>query len=148
MNVPVDARELRDAYEWVSSAQVAAVHVAAYVHRSTGQIYWCGEGIDDAPPEDIEDGSLYIAVPSQHDLHLGRSLAFRFAEEFLPEQLESIHAFFHKSGAYSKLKSLLTRTGRLQDWYEYEEKATRLALDNWCTENGFVPGPQARGPGS
>ena len=141
MNTPLNYSELLDAYEWVSSGEIAAVPCAAYVHKRTGHIYWCGDGVDDELPEDIEDGSQYITVPSKRDLNLGRDLALRFAEEFLPQQLNSVYTFFRKSGAYSHFKSLLDLAGQLEAWYGYENKATELALGEWCTVHGFVLAP-------
>jgi hypothetical protein len=138
MNTPISYSELLEAYEWVSSGEVAAVSCAAYVHKGTGHIDWSGDGIDEELPEDIEDGSQYIAVPSKKDLKLGRDLALRFAEEFLPQQLDSVYAFFRRPGAYSHFKSLLDRAGQLEAWYGYENKATELALEEWCAVHGFV----------
>ena len=62
MNVPVSFDELLAAYEWVSAGEVAALDCEAYVSRATGAVHWCGEGIDEPLPEDIEDGNLYIAA--------------------------------------------------------------------------------------
>lgn len=68
MRVSVSLNELLAAYEWVSSGEAAALDCEAYVDRHTGSIHWLGEGIDEEPPEDIEDASLYIRAiaPLRH----------------------------------------------------------------------------------
>jgi hypothetical protein len=138
MNVPVDLDELLAAHEWVSAGEAAAVDAEAYISRIDGQIHWCGEGVDEELPEDIEDGSLYIAVPHKSELGLGRSLALRFAEEHLPRSWEEVDGYFRKRGAYSRFKSLLERVGRLDAWHQYEQAAKEEALREWCAENGFT----------
>lgn len=138
MSVPLSLDELQSAQEWVSAGDAAAVDCEAYINRATGQVYWCGEGVDDEPPEDIEDGSLYIAVPHKSEFDLGRSLALRFVEEHLPRELDTVYEYFRKRGAYSKFKSLLDRVGQLDAWHEYEQAATETALREWCEQNGFA----------
>jgi len=138
VSVPVKFDELRAAYEWVSAGEGAGLDCEAYVSRATGTVHWCGEGIDEEPPEDIEDGSLYIAVPHKNELDLGRSLALRFAEEHLPRSRETVYGFFRARGAYSHFKSLLERAGQLDAWHAYEEAAFENAFREWCEENGFM----------
>jgi hypothetical protein len=140
MSVRVDLDELLDAFEWVSAGETAAVSAEAYIRRTDGQIVWCGEGIDEEPPDDIEDGTLYIAVPHKNELDLGRSLALRFVEEHLPRSLEEVEIYFRKRGAYSRFKSLLERVGQLDAWHRYEQGAKEESLRQWCVENGFVAG--------
>ena len=89
-------------------------------------------------PDDIEDGTVYIAVPHKNDLDLGRSLVLAFAEEQAPAHLSAIESFFRQRGAYAKFKSLLERTQLLERWYEYEAAATKTALEAWAGENGFT----------
>lgn len=138
MSVPVSFDELLAAYEWVSAGGVAALDYEAYVNRETGTVHWCGEGTDEEPPEDIEDGSLYIAVPRNNELDLGRSLAIRFVEEHLPRSRETVYGFFRKPGAYSHFKALLAHAGQLDAWHAYEQTAIENAFREWCEENGFV----------
>lgn len=137
MSVSVSLNELLAAYEWVSSGEAAALDCEAYVGRNTGSIHWRGEGIDEELPEDIEDGSLYIAVPQKSEFDLGRSLAIRFVEEHLPQHQEAVHGLFRKKGAYAHFKSLLARADQIDAWHEYERVAKENALRQWCEENGF-----------
>ena len=140
MSVNVSLSELRDAYEWVSAGEAGAMlDCEAYVGRTTGKVYWSGEGVDEELPEDIEDGSLYIAVPHKDEFDLGRSLAIRFVEERLPGSREEVHEYFRKRGAYSRFKSLLLRAGQLEAWHQYENAAIERALREWCEEHGFIP---------
>jgi len=88
-------------------------------------------------PEDIDDGEKYIAIPHKNDLNLGKRLVLSFAEEYLPESMEKVHEIFSQSGAYARFKDLLEYPDLLQQWYEYEEKASDQALREWCGFNGI-----------
>lgn len=81
-----------------------------------------------ARPEDIEDGSVYIAVPHNNDLDLGRSLALSFADGHLPDSFEVIASFLRQRGAHGRFKDLLERKGCLQVRYEYGTSAVERAL--------------------
>jgi len=138
MNAHVKLDDLLAAVEWVSSGEVAGIDSEAYVNRVTGAVVWLGDGVDEEPPEDIEDESAYVAVPRKSDLDLGRSLALRFTEEHLPESYETVYQFFRKRGAYSHFKALLERAGRLEAWHQYEQESFEQALREWSEENGFT----------
>jgi hypothetical protein len=140
MSVPVSLDDLLAAYEWLSAGEAAALDCEAYVSRATGAVHWLGEGVDEEPPEDIEDGRMYIAIPHKSEFDLGRALALRFVEEHLPRSVEAVHGFFRKRGAYSHFKSLLAHAGQLEAWHEYERAATERALRDWCEENGLALG--------
>jgi hypothetical protein len=138
MNVPVNFVELLAAYEWVSEGETLAMDCEAYISRSTGTVHWRGEGVDEELPQDIDDGKVYIAVPHKNEFDLGRSLAFRFVEEQVPQSRETVRELFRKRGAYAKFKSLLERGGQLDAWHRYEAAATEVALRKWCGENGIT----------
>jgi len=93
--------------------------------------------IDEDLPEDIEDSSLYIAVPHKTDLDLGKSLALRFADEVLPESSAEVASFFRQRGAYARFKGLLEHKGQLEAWYAYESQAVACALREWCEANSL-----------
>src|SRR5437867_13189149 len=128
MSALVSFDELLAAFEWVRAGEAAAIDCEAYVSRVTGKLHWAGEGADEELPEDIEDGSLYIAVPRRSEFDLGSSLVFRFAEERLPGERETVREYFRKRGAYSRFKSLLAHRGQLDAWHEYEQAAVEAAL--------------------
>jgi hypothetical protein len=138
LSTPVDLKELLEALAWVSGAESATLDAEVFVRRADGRIVWVGEGIDDDPPADLEDDSAYVTLPHKHDLDLGRDLVFRFVEEQLPGLLGRVQGFFRKRGAYAQFKELLHAEGKLQAWYDYEERAGEAALAAWCEENGFV----------
>ena len=138
MNTHINLQDLLDSLEWVASGEAAGVDCAAYVNRVTGSIHWSGEGIDEELPDDFDDGNQYVAVPSKHDLGLGRSLALRFAAENIPDSYERVHQYFRKKGAYSHFKAELDRAGQLETWYEYEQQVTRETLHEWSEEHGFL----------
>jgi hypothetical protein len=85
----------------------------------------------------MEDATLYCAVPHKNDLDLGRNLVFRFVSEYLPEQEHKVEDYFCRRGAYARFKDLLERTGHLEQWYQYEQKATKIALLAWAAEEGL-----------
>lgn len=127
--------ELLDAFEWVSA--VGPFENSAYVSRESGKI-WLVSDFDDAgdePPPDVEDESLYLAVPSRRELDLGRSLALQFATERLPDRERDIRGIFGRAGAYGRFKSLLESVGALDAWYAYEASGTERALRAWAAEN-------------
>lgn len=134
---PLKFDDLESAFYWVSGA--GPFENLAYVSRATGQIYWISdesEG-DEQIPDDIEDGTLYLAVPHKNDLELGRSLVFEFVDEYLPDSIHKVRTIFSKRGAYSRFKDLLEDRNLLERWYEFERDATEKALRRWANENGF-----------
>ncbi len=104
MTAHVRLEELVAAYEWVSAGEAAAADCEAYVSRVTGAVHWSGEGVDEELPEDIEDESLYIAVPHKSEFGLGRSLALRFAEEHLSASYDVVRGYFRKGDSSHCLK--------------------------------------------
>ena len=93
--------------------------------------------LEDELPEDIEDGSIYIAVPHKNDLNLGKNLVLNFTDERLPDSYATVDTFFRKRGAYGRFKDLLERKGLLEAWYEYEAQTVEQALRAWSAENGL-----------
>ena len=127
--------EILNAYEWVSSDPTQ--ENSAFVNRETGAVYFetdeFSEG--DELPDDIDDGTKYIAVPHKHDLKLGEALVFSFVEEHLPDDFERISTYFRRPGAYSKFKKLLEDKRLLDAWHEYERIKTFEALLQWAIDN-------------
>jgi hypothetical protein len=112
---------------------------SAFVSLETGATH-CASALielEDELPEDIEDGSLYIAVPHKNDLDLGKSLVLRFADEALPESYATVAGFFRQRGAYGRFKDFLERKRMLQAWYEFEAQAVERALREWSEEHGL-----------
>jgi hypothetical protein len=138
MSTPIKLRDLLEAFEWVDAGEVAGIDSQAYVNRLTGAVHFSGELMEEELPADIEDESLYLEVPGKQELDLGRNLALRFTREQLPDSFDVVADFFRKKGAYSRFKSLLERTGRLDAWYRYEEQATEQALREWAEVNGLT----------
>lgn len=136
LSAPVKYDDLLAAYEWVSSSPDDS---EAFVSRVTGNVHWSSSTmeLDDELPEDIEDGSVYVVVPNKHDLNLGKDLALTFAEEQLADAYQTVADFFRQRGAYGRFKALLERKDCLKAWYDYEAKATELALREWAAEEGL-----------
>ena len=138
MSAAVDLDDLLAAFEWVSAGEQAGLDAEAYISRLTGEIHWCGGGVDEEPAQDIEDASLYIAVPHKGEFDLGRSLAVAFVDEHLPRASDAVRDCFRRRGAYQRFKALLAEAGQLDAWHRYEEAAKEEALNEWCAENGFT----------
>lgn len=128
--------EIRDAFDFVSFGQ--PMEHEAYLSLETGEIYWHSEYGDneESLPDDI-DTEKYVAIPHKNDLGLGKALALTFAEEHLPELSDKMREIFSHSGAYARFKDLLESRGKLQQWYEYEERVSEKALREWCKESGI-----------
>jgi len=106
LSAPVKFVDLLAAYEWASSSPDDS---EAYVSRTTGAVHWSSSSmeLEDELPEDIEDGTIYVAVPNKHDLNLGKNLALTFAEEQLADSYQTVVNIFRQRGAYGKFKDLL-----------------------------------------
>lgn len=129
---------LEDAMMWVSGDGVAGA--AACISRETGQVFvsgFDGEGGEDWPA-DADDNTLYCEVPSARDLDLGQRLVFRFVAETFPERRRDVEAMFHRPGAYRRWSELLDARGQRDAWHAYRDAATREALREWATDEGFV----------
>jgi hypothetical protein len=147
--IAVNGDDLRTAFEWVSAGTPS--ENAAYVSIESGRIYWTSIANDmeeDDLPEDLEDASLYIAVPHKNDLDLGSRLVLRFVARELPDDYGAVADFFRRRRAYARFKDLLHRRRALQRWYDFEERATEEALLAWCAQNGIrCVAEQPVGPG-
>ncbi len=136
--VTVTARELRDAFDFVSVGEV--FDHSAYISLETGKIYWWSTDVDlqgDDLPEDLDDPDRYLPVPSQRELGLGRRLALVFAADEMPDDYDRVAGFFRRPGAYGNFKGLLETRGKLEHWYEFENRATDEALAVWCADQGI-----------
>ena len=129
--------DLESALSWVSSAEPFENN--AFISRATGEVFYASSTYEaeDELPEDIDDAALYWSVPHKNDLDLGRNLALQFAAEFLPDHERQVQDYFRRRGAYSRFKDLLERTRRLEQWYQYEREATKVALLAWAAEEGL-----------
>jgi hypothetical protein len=133
----VKYEDLESAFHWTSSG--APFENTALLHRQTGEVFLKSMhgDFDEDFPEDIEDGSIYIAAPHKNDLSLGRELVFDFIESNASQHQSKVESYFRQRGAYSKFKALLERESLLDEWYKYEAEATRKALLSWASENGL-----------
>jgi hypothetical protein len=127
--------DLLAAFDWVSAQPLDN---AAYVSRRTGQVHWVSEAmeLEEEPPVDVDDASIYVLVPSKRTLGLGRSLAQDFTREHLPNSYGQVAAFFRHRGAYSKFK-ICSRNGLLDAWYAHEAAEVERAVRAWAAEEGL-----------
>lgn len=129
--MPVSWKELSDAFEFVSAAGGDG---QAFLCKESGAIYWRSELIEEQEelPDDLDDSEKYIELPDKRDLALGKPLVLDFARQILPNDFEDIRDIFSRSGAYQRFKRLLERRDALDAWYDFEAKAQKKALRDWC----------------
>jgi uncharacterized protein UPF0158 len=141
--MPISFKELMETYELASMGSSAYGEHHAYLCRESGKIYWHSEFSDleelnDELPEDIEDEDKYIQLPSKRELDLGVPLVMDFVRQFLPRDFDDVSDMFRRRGAYGRFKQLLIRKRALEQWYDFEQKATERALREWCELNSIV----------
>ena len=118
------------------STSGASFDSCAYLNRHSGNIIYTGDFIDDAElPDDLDENSDYVEIPSKQNLDLGDRLVFRFSAEYLPDHVDTVQAIFSRRGAYGRFKDLLEQVGKLEDWYRFEENAASEAVLEWCRAN-------------
>ncbi len=88
-------------------------------------------------PDDIEDDEKYLAIPDKRELDLGQPLALDFARQVLPRDFDEVRRMFSRRGAYVSFKHLLAQRRVLEQWYDFEQKATERALREWCELNSI-----------
>ena len=112
----------------------------AYICCKSGKIFYAGDdiGVEDEVPEDIDDPGLYVQVPDKRDLDLGKRLVMRFVSWALPGKYDEVDAIFRSRGAYARYKDLLFECELLEEWYKFEESATRKTLCEWAKDEGFT----------
>ena len=134
----VNRLDLERAFDFVSSG--APYESSAYISRDNGKVYWVSDLIDDNEedlPEDLGEVDGYIEIPHKNELDLGKRLVMRFVGRELSDEYNEVDDIFSRRGAYSRYKGLLEARGKLQAWYEYEERESREALQQWCEMEGI-----------
>ena len=129
--------DLLAGFDWVSAEPMEN---SAYVSRKTGLVHWHSATmeLDDELPEDVEDASIYLAVPCKADLGLGKALVLQFVRETMPDAYRKVDAIFHHRGAYAKYKDLLALHDLLDAWHEYEASQVEIALRAWAAGEGLA----------
>jgi len=111
----VQLNELELAFDFVSSS--APFTHSAYISRTTGEIFWQSDLIDEEEelPDDLGHPEHYIEIPHKSDLDLGKRLVLRFVARRLPKEYENVEDIFRRKGAYSRYKALLDESkGQLE----------------------------------
>ena len=147
--VTVSRRELEHAFEFVNFG-APGEHTAS-ISVATGKIYWhsmLSDLEEEDDPDEDDDAEGYISVPHKNDLGLGSRLVLRFAGEEMPSDYDTVADFFRRRGAYRRFKELLQRRRKLEQWYDFEERAEAAALLEWCEANDIqlVDDPPAAAP--
>ncbi len=124
--------DIEMAFEYVSFG--APSENSAFLSKESGKIFYYTEYGDNEEelPEDVGDVEKYIEIPHKNDLGLGRSLAFKFAAQFMPGSVDQVYEFFSNRGAYRRYKQFLADRSMLEQWHEYENEQERAALREWC----------------
>ena len=137
--MPVSFKEILDAFDFVS---MGGGEHQAFLCRQSGKIHWHSElselgELEGELPDDMEDDENYVAIPDKRELDLGKPLALDFACQFLPRDFDEVRRIFGRRGAYASFKHLLARKRALEQWYDFERKATERALREWCELNSI-----------
>ncbi len=106
-----------------------------HINRETGETFFVfddDEEMNEDNPEDLFENDIYFALPDPSELTHGRELAFRFASAEVKDHANKIYDIFERRGAFSRFKALLVDIGKLQDWYDFEQKVQREELREWC----------------
>jgi hypothetical protein len=134
--MPVNFSDLLDAYEFVS-VTVTGEH-QAYLCKQSGRIVLWSEGLDEEDElPDLDDNEKYLLVPDKRELDLGTRLVMDFARNFLPDDFYEVRRIFSKRGAYRQFRMLLERRRAIDQWYDFQAKATERALRDWCQANSI-----------
>ena len=127
---------IEDGFNFVSFG--APMEHEAYLSLETGEIHFHSEYGDDEPlPEDIDESGKYLLIPHKNDLGLGKRLVLRFVSEYMADDLADVQDIFRRRGAYSRFKDLLDSRGLLKEWFEYDERAGKESLRQWCQDQGL-----------
>jgi hypothetical protein len=137
MGTQISLEDLEEALLWTEAG--SGGETRAWFCRTSGCLYTGGHDDPDIDelPSDIEDADRYAEVPDKRDLDLGQSLVFRFVLAHAPQLESDVEAIFSRRGAYRRFKDLLERHDLLQRWYDFENRATCVALLEWAESEGF-----------
>ena len=133
--------DLLDGFEFASFT--GSVENIAYISLDTGNVYLTSSEPEFEAeseielPADIHTSDRYVAIPSKNDLDLGRDLALAFVRLHLPDDYETVCAYFRKRGAYARFKNLLDERNAMERWYEHQRVETEIALRAWCKYNAI-----------
>ncbi len=138
--MPVSFEDILNAFEFVNMGGFGEHQ--AVLCRQSGKIYWHSElseldELEDELPDDIENEDQYLAIPDKRELDLGKPLALDFARQVLPRDFDEVRRIFGRRGAYARFKHLLAERRALEQWYDFEQKATERALREWCELNSI-----------
>ena len=131
--------ELEFAYDSVNSGSEIADN-SAFVSRKTGEILFdWDESFSGEPglPESIYEDEDYVQIPEKRDLDLGTSLVWDFVRQEIPGLEQKVREIFSRRGAYARYKDFLRYNDILEQWYDFENRRTKEALLEWCSENGI-----------
>jgi len=132
--------DLLNSFEFVSASHLGEHQ--AFLCRQSGVFLWHSEFVDDMDelPDDIDDAEKYVQIPDKRALDLGKRLMLDFARDFLPADFDEVRRIFSHKGAYARFKILLHRRKAVDQWYDFEAKATEKALKTWCELNSIEIG--------
>lgn len=123
------------AYEFISAGPLHAHR--ALLDRETGDVLLQSElsGLDEFPQ--VIDAGRYLFLPTRGELHLGKTLVIAFVEAHVPDAVLAVLEMFSRKGGYGRFKAFLDDRKLVDQWYEFEGKATERALRAWSRNNGI-----------
>lgn len=128
--------EIEDAF-FFASAGGYGEHTAL-LDKKAGKIYFHSEyGDFDEIPEEAWESEDTVEIPHKNDLDLGQRLVFRFVDEVMPDDCDTVRKIFSRRSAYAYYKDLLEEKDMLDRWYAFEGTVTKETLREWCSDNGI-----------
>ena len=132
-------KDIKDAFEHISFAPMYSI--TAFLNLQTGEIHFFSDDFEHEELseniDDFLDNENYIEIPHETELNLGSNIVFKFTSIHLSGEIEKVHQFFRRKGAYSKFKGLLEQRNLLDEWYSFESEIQTKALLEWCKENNI-----------
>lgn len=127
--------QLEDAYFFTSFDNPYSEN-RAWINRRTGETHFYSDSNDlfGEEPDDLWT-QTWIELPGIRELGLDSALVFAFAATLSETHENSIRRIFSHKGAYRNMKLYLDDADLLEQWYDYENKATRERLLEWARKH-------------
>ncbi|AZQ83397.1 hypothetical protein EKO29_04625 [Colwellia sp. Arc7-635] len=83
----------------------------------------------------LENQQDYLSLPEKYDFNEYRIMEKFIARVVIPTQSEMLYQSIKGKGAFRRFKTVLTKLGLVDEWYEYRGKKLREFVEFWCEEN-------------
>jgi len=83
----------------------------------------------------LENQQDYLSLPEKYDFNEYRIMEKFIARVVIPAQSEMLYQSIKGKGAFRRFKTVLTKLGLVDEWYEYRGKKLHEFVEFWCEEN-------------